>query len=311
MRNQVHTQHWLLYIVLGLVISSCVPNKQIIYLQHDVEPRINTITNKDSAQRKYTTRYQVYLLKPNDIISVRVATLTPSEFNFIQKYEQDLGLLRKLNQYDQVNGSGGGGQRSVGGGGGGGSTGITAGGGGASPLMLDRLQTGFVLDAEGNLELPKVGMLKLEGLTIPQAEKLVRERLTGFFETPVVRIQLLSFHFTILGEVNNEGRYTIFDPNSTVFDAISIASNLTDFADRSKIKIVRFVDEKASVFYVNALRENLLEQPGFFLQPNDLIIVPPLEAKVAKKYTIPNYTSALGLIVSTLSLVFLVVNLTR
>jgi polysaccharide export outer membrane protein len=177
--------------------------------------------------------------------------------------------------------------------------------------MGARIPTGFVLDADGNLELPKIGKLKFQGLTIAEAEKFLREKLVGYFETPVVRIQLLSFHFSIVGEIGKEGRYTVFDPNSTVFDAIIIAGNLTEFADRSNIKIVRFVDEKATVFYVNTLRENLLEQPGFFLQPNDLIIVPPLEAKVARKYTIPNYTSAIGVIVSTISLVFLVISLRK
>jgi polysaccharide export outer membrane protein len=177
--------------------------------------------------------------------------------------------------------------------------------------MLDRQQTGFVLDEEGFLELPKIGRIQFAGLTIPKAEALVKEKLFGFFETPVVRIQLLSFYFTILGEVTKEGRYTIYDPNANVFDAITIAGNLTDFADRSKIKIVRLKGEKADVVYVNALRENLLEQAGFFLQPNDLIIVPPLEARAARKYKLPTAITAISLTLSIISLALIVTSLTK
>src|SRR5689334_9399298 len=90
-------------LVLVLMLSACVPNKQIVYLQHTSEPDVNTVNNKDSLARSYATRYQDYILKPRDIISVRIATLTPDEYDFIKKYEQDLGLLRKLNQYDQAN----------------------------------------------------------------------------------------------------------------------------------------------------------------------------------------------------------------
>ena len=304
-------------LLLVLMLSSCVPNKRIVYLQHKVEPELNSLNNTDSISRTYTTRFRDYQLKAGDVISVRIGTLTPTAFDFIQKYEEDLGLVRKLNQYDQANKAGGVNQRIGGGGGGGGgggnaqSSALTGNNAGLSSLILDRMQTGFILDQDGYLELPKIGKVLFQGLTIPEAEKSVKEKLDGYFETPVVRIQLLSFHFTILGEVIKEGRYTVFDPNANIFDALSIAGNLTDFADRSNIKIVRTMNDKASVIYVNALRENLLEQPGFWLQPNDLIIVPPLEARAARKYTLPNYTTAVSLVISTLTLVLLIINLSK
>jgi polysaccharide export outer membrane protein len=299
------------------LITGCVPNSRILYLQSSQEPELNAVTNRDSVVRQYTTRYQDYTLKSGDIISLRIGTLTPNGFDFIQKYEEDLGLVRKLNQYDQANVGGGINQRmnaggGGGGGGGGGNAGVAAAQSGLNiglaPILLDRMQTGFILSDSGVLELPKVGNLKLEGLTITEAEKLVKEKLMGYFETPVVRIQLLSFHFTILGEVNKEGRYTIFNPNATIFDAITLSDNLTDFADRSNIKIVRTVKGQASVTYVNTLREDLLAQSGFYLQPNDLIIVPPLKARTARRYTLPNSTTGVSLLISTLSLVLLIVN---
>jgi polysaccharide biosynthesis/export protein len=298
--------------LLALLLSSCVPNKRIVYLQHSTEPKLDAVTNKDSLSRTYSTRFKEYLLRPRDVISLHIGTITPNEFDFVQKYMEDLGIVRELNQYDQASPNNNNNSMRMNG-----MTGMaggdqaTLGGPSLSPILLDRLQTGFTIDEEGILDLPKVGKLNLAGLSIPQAEKLVREKLYGFYEAPLVRIQLLSFHFTILGEVNKEGRYTIFNPNATVFDAISIAENLTDFADRSKIKVVRFKGDQASVTYVNALKENLLEQPGFYLQPNDLIIVPPLEARATRKYTLPNYTTGISLVVSTITLLVLIATLNK
>ena len=294
-----------------LMLASCVPNKRIVYLQHKIEPALNKVTNTDSVARSYSTRFKEYVLRPHDIISLHIGTITPNEFDFVQKYMEDLGIVRELNQFDLANPNNGSGARIGAGGIGGGGDLATLGGPSLSPIILDRLQTGFTLDDEGVLDLPKVGRLKFGGLTIPQAEKLMREKLYGFYEAPLVRIQLLSFHFTILGEVNKEGRFTIYNPNANIFDAITIAENLTDFADRSKIKIVRFKGDQASVTYLNTLKENLLEQPGFYLQPNDLIIVPPLEARATRKYTLPNYTTALSVFVSTITLVVLIANLAR
>jgi polysaccharide export outer membrane protein len=291
---------WL--VALVLVLGACVPNKRLIYLQNDPEPKRGEVVNADSIARTYTTRLTDYTLKPLDIISLNVASITPGEFDFVKKYEEQLGLFRKLGQYNQGNQTGNT-QRITGVGG------VGQSGEGISPLSLDRQPTGFELDAAGNLELPFIGMIKLSGLTLPQTETLLKEKLKGYFETPVVRVQLLTFHFTILGEVNEEGRYTSYNPNTSLIDAVTLAGNLNDFADRSKVKVVRYNGDIASVFYVDMLAEDLLGQPGYFLQPNDLIIVPPLKARFLKKYGLQGYAAALTLITSTITMLVLIASL--
>jgi polysaccharide biosynthesis/export protein len=298
---------YLLPFFAGVVVfTSCIPNKRLVYFQNKKEPKRGEVSNQDTSGRTYDTHYKEYRLKPKDIITVRVGSITPSEYDFVQKYEEQLGLIRKLSQYNTLGGQSGQQRQAAtgGGGGGGGSQGE-----GLTSISLDRTQTGFILDGNGDLELPYIGKITLADLTIPQTEHLIRDKLKGYFETPVVRVQLLSFHFTILGEVNNEGRYTTYDPNASVIDAISLAGNLNDFADRSKIKIVRFQGEKAEVLYINTLKEDLLGQPGFYLQPNDLLIVPPLPARAARKYTLPTSTTAISLISSTLTLVLFLLTL--
>ncbi len=296
------SSYLLLFFAGVVLLASCVPNKRIVYLQHPPEPKTGEVRNSDTSARSYTTKFKPYVLKPLDIISIRVASITPSEYDFVQKYEEQLGLIRKLNQYDQGQNSNSSRQRISSGSSGQNGEGVMA------PISLDRQQTGFELDQDGNLELPKIGKLKFAGLTLPEAEALMREKLVGYFETPVVRVQLLNFHFTILGEVNEEGRYTVYDPNASIIDAIAIAGNLNDFADRSQIKVVRFENEKAEVFYVNTLSEDLLSQPGFYMKPNDLIIVPPLKARATRKYTLPTYTTTISLVTSTLAFILFLIS---
>ena len=289
--------------LLYFIIVCCVPNKRIQYLQNEQEPKRDQIKGADSLHRYYNTQFKKYLLKPLDMISLRVASVTPSEFDFVQKYEEQLGLIRKLTQYEQHNMAGAMNQRMMGGGG------MMGGEDGINPVFLDGMQTGFVIDEDGFLELPLVGKVQLAGNSLQTAESIIKEKMKGYFETPVVRMQLLSFHFTILGEVNNEGRYTIFDTNPNVFDAITLSGNLNDFADRSRIKIIRTEGQVAKVFYINMLDESLLAQPGFYLQPNDLIIVPPLPARASRMYTLPTTATGIGLFSSLASLIILIITL--
>lgn len=292
----------ILFFLLGVIfISSCVPNRKIVYLQTDNDLKKENPT--DVVVRSYEAKVENYELKPNDIISLRVASITPDEYNFIKKYEEQLGQIRKLNQYQQ-NAAVGGNQnnqfRTQGGffqqrGG--------EAGGGISPLLLDQMQSGFVLDDNGQLTLPEIGTVTLSGLTIEQAEDSIRNRLLGYFETPMVRVQLLNFHFTILGEVNVEGRYTAFDPQFNIFDAFMLSGNLTEFADRSNIKVIRTKGNEKEIVYLNTLDENLLAAEHFYLHPGDLIVVPPLPARTVRKYSLPNSSTLIGSISSIVSVI--------
>lgn len=291
-------------IVIGIFFSACVPNKSIVYLQHPDDPKKDEVSESDNMIRTYQTNNKPYELQAEDIISLRIASLTPAEFDFVKKYEEQLGQIRKLNQYNQADrGNGNQNLRMQGLGGEEGS--------GLSPIMLDRQQTGFTIDRQGNIELPEIGQVKLAGLSISEAEELIREKLANYFETPVIRIQLLSFHFTILGEVNKEGRYTTFDPETNVIDAIALAENLNDYADRSRLKVVRFEGSEAKVYYVNMLREDLVAQKGFFLQPNDLIVVPPLKARQSRMYLLPTASNIIGISASALSLILIILTQTK
>src|SRR5690349_19637224 len=99
---------WCLVVVV--VIGSCVPNKRIVYLQSKKEPARGAVSNADTAARKYKTHFKDYVFKPRDIISLNIASITPQEFDFVKKYEEQLGLIRKLTQYEQGNSGAGSGR---------------------------------------------------------------------------------------------------------------------------------------------------------------------------------------------------------
>ncbi|GEM_PF-341280 len=286
-----------------ILIASCVPSKKLTYLQYDDD--LKDVNPMDSIMRIYDLKRSEYALKANDIISIRVASITESQYNFIKKYETDLGIIRKLDQYsrridEETQIANNLGRMNMGGA-----------GGQISSIILDRQNTGFTLDKNGELELPEIGVINLAGLTVPEAEAKVKEVLEGYFEIPMVRIQLLNYHFTVLGEVESEGRYTSFDPTITIFDAISLAGNIGEYADRSNIKIVRQDNGQAKVLYLDMLDERTLNADNFYVKRDDIIIVPPLEARTTQRYTLPNIGRILGIASAILSVTALVISLSN
>ena len=291
-------------ILLVVLIASCVPKSKSILLQ---DPSAPEEIRKNEFYKTLGKPTKFFTLEPGDVVGVNVASLTEEEFDFIKQYRDQLGPILKLNDYN-MNAGGFGGQR---GGGGGMQFGGMNQQGGAGNIFTARLN-GFIIEQDGTLVLPEIGAVQVEGLTLSEATDKVQLLLEGFFETPQVRIQLLSFHFTVFGEVNNEGRFTSFKPETTLLDAISLAGNLTDFADRANIKLIRNQNtSQAEIIYIDLLDENLIASDYFYLEPDDILIVPPLSAKITRQFALPAINSTLGVVSSLISVLSLVLLFNR
>jgi polysaccharide export outer membrane protein len=165
---------------------------------------------------------------------------------------------------------------------------------------------GYLIDKNGEIEFPVVGKVKFAGLTIYEAENMVQEMASEYLEEPVVKVRLLNFRFTVIAEVRGETINT-YNNRLSMMEAIGLAGGLGELADLRNVKVVRQYEDVARVHYVDLLEENYIESPFYYVHPNDVIIVPPLKQRTFRNY----FGENLGLIVSSLSLLLLVLNLTR
>lgn len=258
-------------VFLVLLLSACVPNRKIVYLQKDDLKKKDVVL--DSVVRKHEMQIREYRIQPLDLLSIRFESLTDEDFDFISRLYPNV---------QQIGGSGG---------------------GGGAALFIN----GFLVDNNGDLEFPVAGKIKLSGLSLFEAAASIQNVFRPYLKSPVVRVQLLNFRFTVLGEVNLENQVISQNSRVTLMEAIGMAGGLTDLADRSKIKIIRQKGKESEVIYMNLLDENLLSSENYYVHQNDLIVVPALKQRPFRKYWQENIT----LIVSTLSLIILVVNLTQ
>ena len=109
----------------------------------------------------------------------------------------------------------------------------------------------------------------------------------------------MNFQVSILGEVNNPNRYKVVHPNLNILDAIAIAGDITEFGNRKKVKIIRLTDKDPRVFYLDLRNKNVAANTDFFLQPNDIVYVPPNKKRF---YAFKNLPSLISLSVIVLIL---------
>ncbi|MEL6535612.1 MAG: polysaccharide biosynthesis/export family protein [Bacteroidota bacterium] len=241
----------------------------------------------------YTNPPAPLTLKAGDIISVKVGSLTPSEYDFVKEYTDRLGVFGQLIERQRTIQLGGGGQQ---------------GGGGRSPSENPQFQQlfGFQLGESGIIELPYIGEIPLEGKTLTEASKMIRDSLESQFKSPIVRVEFLSFDFSVVGEISRPGRYTTYSTELTVMDALLMAGSFTEFSDREHVKLVRTRNGQQEVFYLNMLDESILGSANYFLQPGDMLVVPQLDAKASRLYALPNTSFLIGIVSSGLTLWLLI-----
>ena len=253
------------FLIIVGVISSCVSNKKIQYLQKDDVNVDEEYT--DSVLRSYFPNVYEYKIQPEDILKVSVETITNQEFNF---FKTDFD--RTVNQ---------------------------------NLIGNNALIYGELVDEKGFVEYPVIGKVKVSGLTIFEVQDLLQKlaKENGLKE-PVVKVRILNYRYTVLGETNKEGTFNTYNNRITMLEAVGIAGGFSELADRANVKLIRYEDGEMNVSYLNFLNEELINSPNFYLHQGDVLIIPPVKQRPFRLYFRENYT----LVVSTLTLLVLLFN---
>ena len=171
-------------------------------------------------------------------------------------------------------------------------------------------QQSYLVNHNGFIDFPVLGLIKIAGLTRTELTKYLTERISEYVKNPIVNVRLANFTVTILGEVKNPGTFTIQDERITILEALGLANDLTIFGKRQNVLLIREVEGKKKYSKIDLTSVNVVNSPVYYLQPNDVIYVAPNNARVrASTYNQNNSVliSAIGTL-TTIIAVFLVRN---
>ncbi len=159
---------------------------------------------------------------------------------------------------------------------------------------------GYTVNEEGFITIPIIGKVNVVGKTIDEATAEIEARSAEYLKDAALIVKLLSFKFSVLGEVQRPGAYRNFNNQLTVLEAISMAGDITDHGDRERILVLRPEKEGTHTYRINLKKKDVLASEAFFLLPNDIVIVEPLDSKVFR-LNIPVMTFVLTSLFSTIS----------
>lgn len=140
---------------------------------------------------------------------------------------------------------------------------------------------GYVVDNDGYIDFPVLGMLQVAGLTRWELAEEIKDRLLkeGYLTDAVVTVEFMNFKVSVLGEVNNPGTFTIQGDKVTVLQALSLAGDLTIFGERTNVTVIRELDGKRTFYNIDLCSVDMFKSPAYNLQQNDIVYVEPSEIK--------------------------------
>lgn len=137
----------------------------------------------------------------------------------------------------------------------------------------------YTLDEDGCIEMPLTGKINLKNLTVDEAKARMQVELDKYVNQTTLIVKLSNFNLTVLGEVTRPGMYKVYQSQINLFEAISMAGNMTNFAKNSEVRIIRQTDNGSEVVTVDMGQADILSSPYYYLKPNDIIYVEPLKIK--------------------------------
>jgi len=164
--------------------------------------------------------------------------------------------------------------------------------------------SGYLVDSNGEVQLPLIGSLKVIGLTTNQLQEKMNQLLTTFFKDPVSNVRILNFKVAVYGDVLKPDVYTISDEKISITQALTLAGDLNITAMRQNIVLIREEGGKRIFIPIDLTSKNIFQSQYYYLKNNDQIYVQPDKTKYA---TVDRGYRTWSLLIGALSVVTIVV----
>lgn len=165
----------------------------------------------------------------------------------------------------------------------------------------------FNVDIEGNVKLPIIGKVKITDLTIREAEKLLEDKYTVYYNKPFVMLSVLNRRVMVFPGTGGSGTVvTLENENTTLIEALALAGGITQTGKSNVIKLIRGDSRNPQVHLIDLSTVEGMTKSNMLLQANDIIYVEPV--KRVSQGVLNEIAPIVGIITSLLLLYEIVIN---
>ena len=135
----------------------------------------------------------------------------------------------------------------------------------------------YRVNAEGCIDFPMLGSLKVEGLKLNEVKELITNKIIeeGYINDPLVSVDIINFKYVVLGATGSNGVFSVDGGRITLIEAIAKAGDLSANARIDRVNVIREEGDGRKVYTHDLREKNIFNSPAFYLQQNDIVYVEP------------------------------------
>ncbi|WP_375559792.1 polysaccharide biosynthesis/export family protein [Bernardetia sp. OM2101] len=133
----------------------------------------------------------------------------------------------------------------------------------------------YLIQETGTVILPMIGKTQLAGLTLYEADSLLAEKFSKFYEEPYIITRYINKRVMVMGAMGNKV-ITLTNENMTLLEVLTLAGNFDNNTRANKIRLIRNANTG------NPIMKNIdlstwqgLKNAELIIQPNDVVYVEP------------------------------------
>jgi len=107
-------------------------------------------------------------------------------------------------------------------------------GGGGSVTEESASLLGYPVDGNGNIEIPFIGKVEVAGKTLSEVKVKLDSIFKNYVNDAAITVRLVNNYISIIGEVAIPGRYPLTKDRINVFEALSMAGDMSLFGIHHK-----------------------------------------------------------------------------
>ena len=237
MRLSKLSAHLLILVLLTSVAGGCTINRNIMFR-----------TPADFAFDPFNPISDVnYRIAPNDLIS----------FQLYSNKGERLLLMTAGSNAAGIQGQGGGGMNQN--------------------MLGQNNRFTYEVRPDGTVDLPELGVVKLAGLNIDEAETFLEEAFSENYVNPLALIEVTNQRVLVFpGEAGVASVVPLVNPNTSLLEVLALSGGIRARGDARNVKLIRRSPDGQTVHQLDLSTIEGLKYANTTVQAGDIVYVEPL-----------------------------------
>ena len=159
----------------------------------------------------------------------------------------------------------------------------------------------YTVEVDGRVNLPIIGRIALEGMTLKQAEEILEDRYKSFYINPFVILNVSNRRVVVFtGNAGGARIVQLTNDNMTLIEVLAAAGGIADRGKAKSVRLIRYVEGKRKIFNIDLSTIEGIKHIDLIIEAGDVVYIEP-QPEIARE-VLADITPVITLLTTTLSL---------